>query len=77
MSSDSTEDTVVWETTLIEGKLANNKQLSLEAFFTTKLGVSAGKRLYKELVATVAEFAPGPVAVDLAAKHGPFVSYRS
>lgn len=73
----SEEDSVIWTTQLIEGKLANNKQLSLEAFFTTKLGVSAGKRLYKELLATVAEFAPGPIAVDLATKHGLFVSYRS
>ena len=71
------EAAVVWQIAPLEIKLQGGKLFSLETFFTTKMGGTAGKRLYKELATAVAEFSSEPVAVDLDSKHGTFVTYRS
>lgn len=68
-------DAVVWEILNLEPASKNSGPVSLESFFTSKLGFSAGKNLYKELLRVVANHAN--TAIDLGQPRGPFVNYRS
>jgi hypothetical protein len=65
----------VWEISNIADSKKNSGIGSLEAFFTAKLGFSAGKNLYKELLRVLD--ASDNTAIDLAKPKGPFVHYRS
>lgn len=71
------DDKVIWQIWAIDADKKITVPLSLESFFRAKMGVSAGRQLYKDLLASVSQLGRGTVAVDLAEKHGPFVEYRS
>lgn len=73
--SECETDAVVWEISSPEVETKNSGPLSLESFFTSKLGFSAGKNLYKELMRVVANHSN--TAIDLGQPRGPFVNYRS
>ena len=58
-------------------KHSNGKPVTLEGFFTAKLGVNIGKRLYKELVAFAEDATssiPGDAAVVFDEKHGRIIA---
>jgi len=74
MSESNVSEEVIWE---IVDSAAGEKISafdSLESFFMSKLGFSAGKNLYKELLRAVS--ADKDTAVDLTTKRGKFVKYR-
>lgn len=73
--SDNDEDAVVWEISDVAADPKNMAAASLESFFMAKLGVNAGKNLYKELLRVIDN--PATIAVDLGQPRGPFVNYRS
>lgn len=73
--SDNDEETVVWEISAAVVDPKNVSTVSLESFFMAKLGVNAGKNLYKELLRVLDKHAN--TAVDLGQPRGPFVNYRS
>jgi hypothetical protein len=63
----------------VDAKNAAGKPLTLESFLTAKLGVSAGRRLYKELVTAAKDATsscPGAAAIDLNSKSGEFISVQ-
>lgn len=67
----------IWQITYVDAKTAAGKPLTLESFLTVKLGMSAGRRLYKELVAAAKDATnacSGLVAIDLNSKSGEFIS---
>lgn len=68
---------LIWQIEAVQENKKTPVPLSLESFFMAKMGRSAGKQLYKDLLISVSQLGSGPVAVDLAEKHGPFVTYRS
>jgi len=73
----SNEDEVTWKINDVVVKNETGKAIMLESFLTAKLGVSAGKRLYKELVTAVTAAVQSPggfAAVDLSVKNGQFIS---
>jgi hypothetical protein len=72
--SDSENDAVVWEISAPAGDKKSHDSVSLESFFMAKLGVNAGKNLYKELMRVVTDSAT--TAVDLGSPCGQFVNYR-
>lgn len=72
----STEDTPPVATVNF-AKHANGKPVTVEAFFTAKLGVNIGKRLYKELVAfaeDATQSIPGEAAAVFDEKHGRIIA---
>jgi hypothetical protein len=73
--SDDAEDAVIWEISAREPTPKNPATISLESFFMAKLGVNAGKNLYKELLRVIDK--SDNVAVNLGEPCGPFVKYRS
>lgn len=73
----SDEKAAVWTINDVVVKNEAGKAIMLEGFLTAKLGVSAGKRLYKELVTAVTAAVQSPggfAAVDLSVKNGQFIS---
>jgi hypothetical protein len=73
----SDEKAAVWTINDVTVKNEAGKAIMLEGFLTAKLGVSAGKRLYKELVTAVTAAVQSPggfAAVDLSVKNGQFIS---
>ena len=63
--------------TVIPIKHSNGKPVTVKSFFTAKLGVNIGERLYKEFVAFAEEatkHVPGEAAVVLDDKNGRIVS---
>lgn len=73
------KDLVIWQITAVDAKTTAGKPLTVESFLTAKLGHSAGRRLYKELLTAakdaVSGFAGAP-AIDLTSKNGEFVSVQ-
>jgi hypothetical protein len=79
MNADSADEILPVQHCPIDAKSPDGKILTLEFFLTTKLGVSAGKRLFKELVTTVKDAgksSAGSFAIDLSHKGGQFISVR-
>lgn len=71
------KDAEIWQVQVIEAKNAAGKPITVEAFLVAKLGNSAGKRLFKELVAAAKDAitaASGNPAVLLSSKGGAFVN---
>lgn len=73
------EDAVTWQVIPVNAKTPDGKSLTVESFLTSKLGVSAGKRLYKELVSAAKDATKGhrgAPAIDLTGKGGEFISVQ-
>lgn len=72
------KDSVTYTVQAVEK--AANVPTSLEDFLVRKLGNSAGKNLYKELLTAAKDAVKthtGSLAIDLDAKRGPFVVLRA
>jgi hypothetical protein len=71
------QDAEVWQIQVIDAKSAAGKPITVEAFLIAKLGNSAGKSLFKELVAAAKDAitsASGNPAILLSSKGGAFVN---
>lgn len=71
------DNSSTWRVIPVNSKTDGGKNLTVESFLTAKLGLSTGKRLYKELVAAAKEATKsitGSPAIDLTGKGGAFIS---
>jgi hypothetical protein len=71
------QDAEVWQIQVIDAKSAVGKPITVEAFLIGKLGNSAGKSLFKEMVAAAKDAitsASCNPAVLLSSKGGAFVN---
>jgi hypothetical protein len=73
----SKEEEIVWGVSKLDSAQIAGKPITVESFLVSKLGVSAGKRLFKELLTIgkdLTKSVTGKPVINLTAKGGEFVS---